>query len=503
METTSKRVIVIGGGTAGCAAALEAASAGMQVTLFDEHPQEVSAMSLDAPYFYGARLPSVLADQGLIAERVLGSNEPLMLCLEGGVDVITGTAVWGSFRPSRNNTYQKVNQIGVADAERSSLLDYDYLIVAPGTRDLILSFPGWNLPGVLGANGASALLSRYEALGGGKIVILGSGNLGLRTAQLALSKGVSVAAIVEVMPDVQGDPQLAENLKNAGVAFHLSTAVRRAIGETEVNGVELVRVDEMRQPIDGSAIEIPCDTICMAFGAIPNIEFASVTGCKTEFRRELGGWVPVVSANMQTSVPNVFVVGDGAGLTETMLLDQAEAEAQGRRAARYIAANVGSGDALPVDAERRIECQGTAANYPPTEWLDAFVRVQGLDVMVCQCEEVSRQELLNVSPPGYLKAQNRVPCGGLEGLSEIGQSSQDLVKRLTRVGMGHCQGKRCRDQSSMLLANAAGKALEEITPGSYRCPLRPIPLQIIADYDETEEMRAGWLYWPAPPSDHQ
>lgn len=500
METTSKHVIVVGAGAAGCAAALEAANAGLQVTLIDEHPQEISAMSLDAPYFYGARLGSILSDQGLVAERVLGSNEPLMACLEAGVDVVTGTAVWGSFRPSRNNTHQKTYQIGIADAERSALLDYDYLIVAPGSRDLVLSFPGWHMPGVLGANGASALLSRYEALGGGKIVILGSGNLGLRTAQMALSKGVSVAAIVEVMPEVQGDARLAEELKNAGVTFHLSTAVWRAIGETEVRGIELVALDESRQPVDGSVIEVLCDTICMAFGALPNIEFASITGCKTEFNRALGGWVPIVSANMQTTLPNVFVVGDGAGLTDSMLLDPAEAQAQGRRAAQYIAANAG-GETCCVDAQLRVAPPGVAANFPPSEWLDAFVRVQGLDVVVCQCEEVSRQELLDVSPPGYLNAENRVPCGGLTGLSEAGQSSQDLLKRLTRVGMGHCQGKRCRDQSAMLLANAAGKALEEISPGSYRCPVRPIALQVIAEYDETEEMRAGWLYWPAPPID--
>lgn len=502
METRSKHVIVVGAGAAGCAAALEAANAGLQVTLIDEHPQEVSAMSLDAPYFYGARLPSVLSDQGLIAERVLGSNEPLMACLEAGVDVVTGTAVWGSFRPGKNNTHQMTNQIGVADAQRSSLLDYDYLIIAPGSRDLVLSFPGWNLPGVLGANGASALLSRYEALGGGKMVILGSGNLGLRTARLALSRGISVAAIVEVMPETQGDAQLVQELENSGVAFHLSTTVRRAIGMTEVEGIELAALDEARRPIEGSVIEIGCDTICMAFGAVPNIELASITGCKIEFNRGLGGWVPIASANMQTSVPNVFVVGDGAGLTDDMLLDPAEAEAQGQRAAQYIAANAG-GDVLLADAQPRVMSLGGAANYPPEEWLDAFVRVQGLDVTVCQCEEVSRQELLDVSPPAYLKAENRVPCGGLKGLSEVGQASQDLVKRLTRVGMGHCQGKRCRDQSSMLLAEAAGKALEEIAPGSYRCPVRPIPLQVIAEYDETEEMRAGWLYWPAPPINHE
>jgi D-hydroxyproline dehydrogenase subunit alpha len=499
MESTSKHVVVIGGGAAGCAAAIEAAQAGMRVTLIDEHPQELTAMSLDAPYFYGARLPSVLSDQGLIAERVLGSNEPLMECLEAGVEVVTGTAVWGNFRPSANHTHQKSNQIAVADAERSWVLEYDYLIVASGSRDLVLSFPGWNLPGVLGANGATALLSRYEALGGSKVVVLGSTNLGLRTAKLALSKGVAVVGIVDVNAAIQGDAQLAEELKAAGVAFHLSTTVRRAIGDTEVKGIELVGLDPLGQPIEEHSTEVSCDTICMAFGVVPNIEFAAITGCKLEFKKTQGGWIPSVSRSMQTSVPNVFVVGDGAGLTDGMLLDSAEAESQGRRAAQFIAASVGEQEALPVDTEPAAAFDGDGCNFPPNDWLDAFVRTQGLDVVVCQCEEVSRQELLNVSPPGYLKAENRIPCGGLKGLSEIGQSSQDLVKRLTRVGMGHCQGKRCRDQSVMLLAQAAGKSMEAVTPGSFRCPVRPIPLQIIADYDESDEMRASWSYWPAPP----
>ncbi|MCO4878250.1 FAD-dependent oxidoreductase [Paraburkholderia caribensis] len=498
MNTISKHLVVVGGGVAGCTAALEAANAGLRVTLIDEHPQELSAMSLDAPYFYGARLPSVLSDQGLIAERVLGANEPLMECLEAGVDVVTGTCVWANFLPGTNNTHQKTLQVGVADAERSWLLDYDYLILAPGSRDLVLSFPGWNLPGVLGANGANALLARYEALGGSKLVILGSGNVGLRTAQLALSKGISVAAIVEVKPSVQGDKELADEITGAGVPILLSTTVRQAIGNTEVTAIEVVGVDQSLEPA-GDVQTIACDTICMAYGVVPNVELASVTGCKIEFNPALGGWIPALGASMQTSSPNIFVVGDGAGVTEEMLLNADEAKKQAQLAVRFIADNNSDAPALMVDdVPRDLSCYD-AGTFPPSDWLDAFVKAQGLDVIVCQCEEVSRREMLDVSPPKYLKADNRCPAGGLSGLSEIGRSSQDLVKRLTRVGMGHCQGKRCRDQSAMLLAADAKKDLSGIAPGSYRCPVRPIPLHIVADYNETDEMRAGWLYWPEPP----
>jgi NADPH-dependent 2,4-dienoyl-CoA reductase/sulfur reductase-like enzyme len=501
MDTTSRNLVVVGGGPAGCAAATEAAKLGYRVTLIDEHPQDISAMSVDAPYFYGARLPAVLSDQGLIADRVLGSNEPLMECLEAGVDVLTGTCVWANFQPGANNVNLTGKQLGAADIERSWLIDYDHLILAPGSRDLVLSFPGWSLPGVLGANGATALLDRYDALGGSKIVILGSGNLALRTARLALKKGLMVVAIVEVGPSVLGDTTLAEELSATGVTFHFSTTVARVVGDTAVKEIELVAVDEQLQPRPGTAHTIACDTVCMAFGVVPNIELASITGGKMEFVPQLGGWVPELDAGWQTSQASLFVVGDGAGVTEAMLLDAQIACEQGRNAVQHAFEIDRQGQGASAVREKRRGPSSLVGTYPPGKWLQSFVAAQGLDVMVCQCEEVSRRELVQVSPPGYLHAKERCPAGGLEGLGEIGRSSQDLLKRLTRAGMGHCQGKRCRDQTLMLLANATGADLGDITPGSYRCPVRPIPLKVMWADDETEEMRRTWPTWLHPLKD--
>jgi NADPH-dependent 2,4-dienoyl-CoA reductase/sulfur reductase-like enzyme len=502
MDTTSKHLLVVGGGPAGCAAALEGANLGFRVTLIDEHPQDISAMSLDAPYFYGARLPSVLSDQALVADRVLGSNEPLMECLEAGVDVLTGTCVWANFQPGANNIHLQVKQVGAADTERSWMIDYDYLILAPGSRDLVLSFPGWELPGVMGANGATALLERYDTLGGSQLVILGSGNLALRTAKLALEKGLTVEAIVEVGPTVVGDAALAEELASAGVTFHLSTTVSKVAGQPGVKEIELVAVDDELRPRTGTVEVVSCDTVCMAFGVVPNIELASVSSCKMKFEPKLGGWVPETTAQMQTNVASVFVVGDGAGVTEATLLDSDVACEQGRAAARHIAAieeGLQSTEQHGDESGDSVVLDGSA--YPPNKWLESFVKAQGLDVVVCQCEEVSRRELVQVSPPGYLHAKDRCPAGGLEGLGEVGRSSQDLLKRLTRAGMGHCQGKRCRDQTLLLLADATKTSLADICPGSYRVPVRPIPLKVMWADDETEETRRTWPTWLHPLKD--
>src|SRR5579871_1764523 len=210
-------LVVIGAGVAGCSAALEAAKLGIKVTLIDEHPQSLQAISLDAPYFYGARLPAILEDAAAISERVLGANELLLECLEADVEILTGTCSWGSFVPGANITHLTHAQLGLADGERSWMIEYEHLILATGSRDLVLSFPGWQLPGVLGANGAAALISRYQVLPGSRMLILGSGNLALRTAKLALEKGLSVAGIVEAAPRIRGDAALAAELAAAGV----------------------------------------------------------------------------------------------------------------------------------------------------------------------------------------------------------------------------------------------------------------------------------------------
>lgn len=487
------QLVVIGAGAAGCAAALEGAKLGLKVTLVDEHPQGLQAISLDAPYFYGARLPAILEDSAAISERVLGANEPLLECLEAGVEILTATCSWGSFRPGANSTHMSAPQLGIADPERSWMIDYKSLILAPGSRDLVLSFPGWHLPGVLGANGAAALLVRYQVLPGSQMLILGSGNLALRTAKLALEKGIAVVGIVEAAPRIRGDAGLAAELAAAGVPLLANRTIERALGEQEVQGARLIGLDHEFQPVAGSAEEIACDSICMAFGAVPNVELAALTGCRMEFDNGRGGWVPALDGDFRSSLPDVFVAGDGAGVSEAMHLDQSIAMEQGRRAARAAAGAAMSAGASPAPAIGNDSMLAAAR-----DWLDTLVRAGGMDVIVCQCEEVSRRALLDVSPPSYLGAGNMRQSGGVAALSPASRTSQDLLKRMTRAGMGHCQGKRCRDQVLMLLAAATGAELGQLVPGSYRAPLRPLPLKVLWAGEETEAMRRNWPIWLHP-----
>jgi hypothetical protein len=125
-----------------------------------------------------------------------------------------------------------------------------------------------------------------------------------------------------------------------------------------------------------------------------------------------------------------------------------------------------------------------------------------MDVVVCQCEGVTRQELVDVSPPRYLGAWGTSPARRWETklpeVVEAGGAHPDLLKRLTRAGMGHCQGRRCREQVAMLLADATGIALSRVPLASYRPPVRPVPMRILADQDESLEVREKWSSWFSP-----
>lgn len=480
------QLAVVGGGPAGCAAALEAARAGLAVTLIDEHPQATAIMGLDTPYFYGTRLPPALASARATAERVLEANTGWLECLEAGVEVLTGTCAWGLFVPGVNNRSLPSKCLGLADASRSWVAEVDQLVLAPGARDLVLSFPGWQLPGVLGVQAASVLLRSYQALGGSRVLVLGSGNVALAFARQALAAGIEVAGLVEPTESMRGDARLAAELEHRGVAIHRGYTIERALGNAEVSGARLVPCSPDRR---GEAVQIACDTICLAFGTVPNIELAAVAGCRMAYDARLGGWVPELDAGMQSSVAGLYVVGDGAGVTEASALSPDAAVAQARVAVQAAT----SAEAEPHATETRQA--GSSALYPPTEWLEALLATGGPDVQLCQCEEVSRREFLAVQPPRYLGVEAWRPKG-LSAVDAPGAAlNQDFLKRMTRVGMGHCQGKRCREHATMLLAREARVGLGEVLPGSYRMPVRPLSLTVMQAHEEPPGTKDQWSVW--------
>ena len=123
---------------------------------------------------------------------------------------------------------------------------------------------------------------------------------------------------------------------------------------------------------------------------------------------------------------------------------------------------------------------------------------------VCQCEEVTAREIMEVRPPRYLNAPaDRRNARTLASLLGNGAPNPDQVKRLTRAGMGLCQGRRCREQVAALLALAEGVPLAEIPPATHRAPVRPMPLRLLAPATEDAGVAEHWDVWFGMKSQYQ
>jgi len=465
--TEQAELLVIGAGEAGLAAALEAARAGVQVTLVDENPLGAGLIGMDVPLLFGNRWTAAVQNQGRMLEQILSSNPGLEEAFEAGVEVKLGTYAWGAFVRGPNLRSLPEPVVGLADETRSWLCGFKRLIIAAGARDLVYAFRGFETPGVVGALGFGALVSKYAAFNGQRLVILGTGDLAVRTATIALDAGLDVAAMVEVRDTPQSDVSL---MVSRGVEIITGHAILEAQGRAEgVTAAILAPV------AGGEPRRIACDTIVLAIGAVPVIDLADVAGCR--IARVDGAYVPAQAP------ASVFFAGDCAGLG-------GDAAASGRSAAQAALRSLGH------------EVEVTAAPLPsPAEdtdayrmdWMRALMATGGLDVNACTCEEVTRRDLLTVQPPRYLEAPNA--ARNLATLAEDGPPNQDQIKRLTRACMGPCQARRCREQVAMIMAIGTERPLGSIALAGYRAPVRPLPLGVLAAAEETAEMALGWNVW--------
>jgi thioredoxin reductase len=494
-------LIVVGAGAAGVAAALEAARAGVEVLLVDEHPVDNDMMAMDVPLCFGQRMDATVRNRAAMLERVVETNPALASVHDAGVDVQLGTYVWGAFVNGPTVQELSTPMLGLADDRRSWLVGYDRLIVAAGARDVLLGFAGWERAGTLGANGAAALLTRYRALAARRLVVIGSGSLGLHTAALALAHGVEVAGVVEIAPGVRGDAGAAKTLAERGVPFFTAHTIRAARGRTgEIESLALVAVDADGRPRPGAEREIACDAVCLALGLAPSVELLHLVGARLSFVGALGGWVPEVDAWMRTSVTTVFAAGDCAGFHEGLLAAPGVAREQGRAAGLGAAVSLGALEPREAQARRGVHVPAPSAS-PEVDghwhaWLRSLIEAGGWEVNVCQCEEVTRRELVETKPPRYLKWDSpQMSARDLATLLRDGPVNQDQIKRLTRAGMGPCQSRRCREQVGLLLAQAAGTTLDRIPLPTFRPPVRPLPLNVLWPTDEPAAMREDWVSW--------
>jgi thioredoxin reductase len=494
-------LLIIGAGPAGLSAALSAAGSGARVTLVDENPVPIETMGEDVPLHFGGRMAATLANHNAVLAHMLEANPKLTEAVEAGIDVRLGTVVWGLFPQHPTAAWIDCHVAGLAEAGRAYLMRFKQVIVAAGRRDMGLAFEGWQHPGVMGASAAYRLATTYDALDAKVAVLVGSGTDALQIGNALMDAGVRIEAIIEQAQAIQGSPRELARLTDRGVRLFTGHVVQQAFADSfGVIAVTLAGVDAQGRRVAGELKKISCDTVLLAVAAIPSIELIEACGCEVRFQALRGGHAPVIDESQRTSLPFVYVAGDCAGTSPSKTASGAAAR-EGRLASLAALRALGlETRRAPDEPAASADETALAPDDPALEvaasrmgWVRASIVESAFEPYVCQCEEITAAEITSLLPPRYLGWKSA--ARNLAALDRDGPPSPDAVKRLTRAGMGTCQGRRCREQIAALLALACGAALEDIPLASYRPPSRPLPLNVLAGLPEAPAMNEHWDSW--------
>lgn len=294
-------IAIIGAGPAGLSCAVEAARAGAQVTVLDENLKPGGQLFKQIHKFFGSREHQAGIRGFRIGQNLLEETEKL------GVNVLLSASVYGIYEDGL---------IAYIKDGRDHTLKAKKIVIATGASENALAFPGCTLPGVMGAGAAQTMINVNRVLPGEKILMVGSGNVGLIVSYQLLQAGADVAALIEAAPKIGGYGVHAAKIRRAGVPIYTSTTIKEVLGEEKVESVVTVSLDEKWRPLEGSEKEFNVDTVCLAVGLSPLTELAWMVGCEFTFIPALGGHVPIHDSNMETTVPGIYVAGDVTGVEE-------------------------------------------------------------------------------------------------------------------------------------------------------------------------------------------
>lgn len=455
--TAGSRVLVVGAGPAGVRAAETLAAAGLRPLVIDEGQRAGGQIYRRPPPGF-SRPPKAL--YGFEAVKALAVHAAFDR-LEGQIDYWPGSLVWNLER-------------GVATVlrdERHHRVPYDAVILATGAMDRVVPFPGWTTPGVFTLGGAQVALKYQGCAIGRRVAFVGTGPLLYLVAWQYAKAGAEVVAVLDTAPPrgkVKALPHLltrptmlAKGLFYLGALRARGVPLQSSATPLRAEGAE--RVTALHVRVGGQERRVECDAIGFGYGLKPETQLADLAEVQFAFDELERLWLPRSDAAGRTSVPGVYLAGDGAGI-----LGAEAAELAGERAARALLLDRGEQgqEEKIASLSRRLRRyrrfrKGLETAFPFPSHLAASLPDE---LCLCRCEAVSAGALREAANSLEARELNR-------------------AKAFTRVGMGRCQGRICGPAAAEVLAAATGQPVEAVGRLRGQPPVKPVPMVPLADQD--------------------
>jgi NADPH-dependent 2,4-dienoyl-CoA reductase/sulfur reductase-like enzyme len=464
MVALMPEVLVIGGGPAGLAAAAVAAEAGLDVVLIDER-------SKLGGQFYKQPADGFRIDERAIDKQFRNGRALIDRVAASGVRCILGMTAWAAFGADEVWASSSTSSLGIRPKR---------VVLATGAYERGVPLPGWTLPGFMTTGAAQTLLRSYQIAPGSRIVLGGNGPLNLQVAAELVSAGVTVVALVEAAarpgprtltslasmaiaaPGLVRDGLAYRNvLRRARVPIFHRHAIVHAEGREAVRQARIAEIDDHGNPVAGTEKSFDADVVCTGYGFVPSNEIARAMGCRHRFDEALGHLVAERDHHGRSSVAHVWIIGDSGGLGGARA-----AEAAGIIAGADVARDLGRKVRQDREVQRAMAAVVRAKRFQSALWtlfrapriVDQLAKP---DTILCRCEEVS------VATVHAAVVDGKIATAG-------------AVKRLTRAGMGRCQGRYCGALVVELVARHSGTGIDEFCYFAPRMPFKPVPVATVS-----------------------